>query len=151
MQTKVDTMKKEQICYYFDRCFKGKVDSELFNEAKTCLFYLIASDGEVNLTNLPLREFTKVYYEMHSKVEKKLERMEKNYKKIDFSKLNFLQKRGCKKELENMRKLYSNFGKFNSIFINAYGISLVNVIDSIRIDNLTDQIIKEQSELKTNA
>ena len=123
-------MKKEYICYAFEKSCKGKVDNDLYNKANFNLFFLL-NEQNITIDNVRVREFTKAYYEIYYKIQHKLERMEKNYNNIDFSQLNFFQKRWCKKELERVRATYYNIGKFNSIFYNVFGISLVKVIDDI--------------------
>ena len=50
---------------------------------------------------------------------------------IFFNSLNFLKKMSYKRELKNLRKTYSNFQKFNDLFLDAFGVSLVKVKNAI--------------------
>lgn len=132
-------MKKEYICYYFDKCFKGKVDEQLFNTAKNYLFYiLVANDLDVN--NFALREFTKVFYEIQYRIEKEVESKEAIVEKIqNFNSLNLMQKISYKRKYGEALKLYQNCGKFNNAFIDVFGISLVKVKDLLDNEKCQNQ------------
>lgn len=142
MQAKVDSMKKEYICYYFDKFFKGKVNENLFNNAKNKLFMmLIYSDNDIVLN------FTKIYYEMHKDLEKEIWSVEFMCNdEAYFNSLNFLQKMSLKRKLKNVRKAYANFGKFNDLFFDAFGTSLVQIKDSIDREE-KQQTIEQNSNM----
>ena len=124
-------MKKEYICYYFDKCFKGKVNEDDFMCAKDSLFCLLILE-ETDARKKVIKDFTQKYFKMHHDIEKDLEIIEGVVFNTEyFESLNFFKKLGYKRELKNLRETYSNFGKFNSDFFNAFEVSLVKVKDEI--------------------
>ncbi len=129
-------MKKEYILYYFDLSFKDKVDTNIFNEAKNHLFNLVVSYEDLNIEDLELRNFTKKYYEIHDIAERKLKRVEDLTKSDYFKSLSLFKRLNLKRNLKSCRNLYSNFGKFDSMFYKIFGISLVKVIDSINCEKI---------------
>ena len=129
-------MKKEYILYYFDLSFKDKVDTNIFNEAKNHLFNLVVSYEDLNIEDLELRNFTKKYYEIHDFAERKLKRVEDLTKSDYFKSLSLFKRLNLKRNLKSCRNLYSNFGKFDSMFYKTFGISLVKVIDSINCEEI---------------
>ena len=124
-------MKKEYVCYYFDKYFKGKINEEDFSCAKNSLFCLLVVDGGAVALNV-LKDFTGKYFKIQHDIEKDLEETESIVHNAEyFNCLNFFQKIGYRREFKNLRKTYSNFGRFEDIFYNAYGVSLVKVKDEL--------------------
>ena len=124
-------MKKEYICYYFDKYFKGKINNSAFNIAKNRLFCLLVIEN-VDVAETVLKDFTKNFYEIRNEVERELDAAKNAVNDESFfNSLNFIRKASYKRELKNLRKTYSNFGRFNDLFFEAFGTSLVKIKDVI--------------------
>ena len=126
-------MKKEKIVNYFDKCFKGVYDKDLFNYSK-CYLCPFAVTKDVNIANASLKSFTKNFYEMCAKIEKDLVAAEEYIHSDLFANSKLVLKIRHKKYLEKLQKQYNNIAKFKAMFFATFSISLVKINESLNCE-----------------
>lgn len=123
-------MKKEYICYYFDKCFKGKIDDELFIRAKKHLFSLIL-EPNLDYSNIALIEFADIYKNIVFDIEKDIMSAQCVINSAYFRHSNFLKKIKHKRILNRRIAQHANHEKFKATFLKTFGISLSEVQESV--------------------
>ena len=123
-------MKKEYICYYFDKCFKGKIDSGLFVRAKKNLFFLIL-EPNLDYSNIALLEFADDYNNIVFDIEKDIMSAQFVINSAYFRNCNFLNKIKHKHILNRRIAQHINHERFKATFLKTFGISLDKVQESI--------------------
>ena len=130
MQTKVDIMKIELICYYFDKCFMGKVDEDVFNYTKHRLFLMLIIENTESAKSVA-RDVANSVYKIQDKAIRQIKSYKRFFEMSYFEQLPLIKKLYLKHKCKVNQKVYANTINFSGAFFETFGISLASVYDEM--------------------
>lgn len=132
-------MKKEYLMYYFDKCFKGKVDVEQFNVAKNDLFFLLVYSKDESVLNTKLKKFINLYHYFCDDIQGKLDSMEEVANSGRYQCFSMVKKLSYKKHINNYKKALKNAEKFYASLVDVFGLAILNMKDTENAEEVVEQ------------